>query len=124
MYREFRKGRWGLWAWTCSSDDPTLPEVETLVERSADRALEDFPALINRRSSLVQSMVKALEMDPKWIPLYNITGQLEAPSIPDLEPELEPVVFATKKVPSWFILSEGLLTRVVAARRSSSQVGG
>jgi len=49
-------------------------------------------------------MVKALEMDPKWIPLYNITGQLEAPPVPDLEPELEPVISKTKKVPSWFMV--------------------
>jgi len=91
-----------LWAWAYDNDSSALPEVETLIERSADRALEDFPALVNRRSSLVQSMVKALEMDSEWIPLYNITGQLEAPPIPDLEPELEPVVSITKKVPPWF----------------------
>lgn len=71
-----------------------------MIERSAGRALEDFPALLNRRSSLVQSMVKALEIDSKWIPLYNISGQLEVPPIPDLEPELGLVVSRTKKVPS------------------------
>jgi hypothetical protein len=47
-------------------------------------------------------MVKALEMDPKWIPLYNITGKLEAPPIPDLEPELEPVLSKTREVLSPF----------------------
>ena len=71
-----------------------------MIERSADRALEDFPCAVNRRSSLVQSMVKALEVDSKWIPLYNVTGKLEAPSTPDLEPELEPVVAKIKEVPS------------------------
>jgi hypothetical protein len=113
-----------LWAWTYSSDDSALPEVETLIERSADRALEDFPALANRRSSLVQSMVKALEMDSKWIPLYNVTGQLEAPPIPDLEPELEPVVSKIKRGTLVICWLDGLLTWVVAACRSSSQVGG
>lgn len=78
------------------------PEVEALIERSADRALEHFPCATNRRSSLVQSMVKALEVDSKWIPLYNITGKLEAPSTPDVEPELEPVVAKIKEVPSRF----------------------
>jgi len=73
-----------------------------LIERSADRALEDFPYAVNRRSSLVQSMVKALEVDPKWIPLYNITGKLEAPSTPDLESELKPVVAKIKEVPLRF----------------------
>ena len=83
-----------------NSDNPPLPEVETLIERSADRALENFPSIVTRRSSLVQSMVKALEMDSKWIPLYNITGQLEVPPIPDLEPELDLVVSRTQEVPS------------------------
>ena len=85
---------------TYNSYNFALPEVETLVERSTDRALEDFPSVVDRRSSLVQSMVKALEMDPTWIPLYNITGRLEAPSIPDLEPELEPVVSKIETVHS------------------------
>jgi hypothetical protein len=100
VYREFRKGKWRIADLEYNSDTSALPEVETLIERSADKALEDFPALANRRSSLIRSMVKALEMDSKWIPLYNITGQLEAPPVPDLEPELEPVVSKTKKVPS------------------------
>lgn len=79
-------------------DYSALPEVETLVERSADRALEGSPCLANHRSSLIQSLVKALEMDSKWIPLYNATGRLEAPSIPDVESELEPAVSKTKEV--------------------------
>lgn len=45
-------------------------------------------------------MVKALEMSSEWVSLYNVTGRLEVPSIPDLESELEPVVSKTKKVPS------------------------
>lgn len=69
-----------------------------LIERSTDRALEDFPSAINCRSSLVQSMVRALEVDSKWIPLYNITGKLEAPSTLDIEPELEPLVAKIKEV--------------------------
>lgn len=93
-----------LRAWTHNSDASTLPEVETLIERSADKALEEFPALVNCRSSLVQSMVKALEMNSKWIPLYNGTGRLEAPPVPDLEPELEPVVSKTREVPPWFMV--------------------
>lgn len=79
-----------------------LPEVETLIERSVDRALEDFPALVNRQSSVVQSMVRALEADSKWITLYNITGQLEVPPIPDLEPELDPVISRIRTVLSRF----------------------
>lgn len=71
-----------------------------MIERSVDRALEDFPTLVNRRSSLARSIIKALEMDSGWIPLFNITGQLEAPPIPNLEPELEPVVSKTRKVSS------------------------
>lgn len=85
--------------WTYCRDDSVIPEVETLVERSAGKALEDFPSVAHRRSSLIQSIVKALEMDPMWIPLYNVTGQLEAPPTPDLEPELEPVVSRMKEVP-------------------------
>lgn len=119
VYREFRKGKWELRTWTYSSDTYAFPEVETLIERSADKALEDFPALVNRRSSLVQSMVKALEMDSKWIPLYNITGKLEAPLVPDLEPELEPVISKTKKVPSWFMVK-----RVTDWGSSCSQIIG
>lgn len=87
----------------CNSDNSTLSEVETLVERFTDRALEDFPALLNRRSSFVQCVFKALEMDSKWIQLYNITGRLEAPPILGLEPELEPVVSKLKEVPLRFI---------------------
>jgi len=83
---------------TYNSDPFALPEVETLIERSADRALEDFPTLCDCRSSLVQSLLKALEMDSRWIPLYNATGQLEAPPIPNHKPELEPVFSKTKKV--------------------------
>ena len=95
-----------LRAWT-RSDNSALLEVETLVERSADRALEDVPSVVDHRSNLVQSIVKALETDPKWIPLYNITGRLEAPPIPDLEPELEPVVSRIKKVSSSFTSKMG-----------------
>lgn len=69
-----------------------------MIERAADRALEDFPTLVNRRSDIIRSIVGAVKMDSKWIPLYNVTGQLEAPSIPDLEPKLEPVVSKTRKV--------------------------
>jgi len=82
-----------------NSNNSAPSEVETLIERTADRALEDFPALVNRRSSLIRSVVNALETDSNWIPLYNITGKLEASQIPDLEPELEPVIFKTKEVP-------------------------
>ena len=106
-----------LWTWTYSSDTSALPEVETLIGRSADKALEDFPALVNCRSTLVQSMVKALEMDSKWIPLYNTTGQLEVPSVPGLEPELEPVISKTKKVLSWFMVK-----RVTDRGSSCSQI--
>lgn len=92
-----------LWVRTYSGVNSVLSEVETLVERFADRTLEDFPALTNCRSSLVQCMVKALEVDSNWIQLYNITGRLEAPSILDLEPELEPAVSKLKMVPLRFI---------------------
>ena len=74
-----------------------------MIERSADRVLEDFPSIVGRRSGLVQSMVKALEMDPTWIPLYNVTGRLKAPPILDLEPQLEPVVSKIEKVPSYSV---------------------
>ena len=84
---------------TYNNDTFALPEVETLIERSTDRALEDFPTLVGCRSSLVQSLLKALEMDSQWIPLYNTTGKLEAPPIQNHKPELEPVFSKTKKVP-------------------------
>jgi hypothetical protein len=89
-----------LQVWTHDDGNPALPEVETLVERVADRALEDFPTLVNYRSNLVQSLVKALEVDPGWIQLYDTTGRLEAPKILNLEPELGPAIFKIEKVPS------------------------
>jgi len=45
-------------------------------------------------------------MDSEWIPLYNVTGQLETPPVPDLEPDLEPVISKTKKVPSRFMVKQ------------------
>jgi len=69
-----------------------------LIEMTVDRALEDFPGLVDCRSTLIQSMVKALETDSKWVPLYNVTGQLEVPPIPDLEPKLKPVISKTKEL--------------------------
>jgi hypothetical protein len=83
-----------------NGNNTVFSEVEALVERFTDRALEDFPALANHRSSLVQRTVKALEMESSWIKLYNITGRLETPPILDLEPELESVVLKLKRVPS------------------------
>lgn len=86
-----------------NGDTSTILEVETLVGKFADRTLEEFPALTNRRTSLVQCMVKALETDSNWIQLYNVTGRLETPPVQDLELELEPVVSRLKEVKSQFI---------------------
>ena len=71
-----------------------------MIERSVDSVIEDSPSVVDRRSSLVQSLVKALEADSNWIPLYDATGKLEAPPTPDLEPELESVVVKIKQVPA------------------------
>jgi hypothetical protein len=91
------------------NDDSPILEVETLIERSVDKVLEGLPCIVDHRSGLVQSMFKALEMDSKWIPLYNITGRLEVPPTPDLDPELESVVSKTKEVPSRFTGQPGYL---------------
>lgn len=100
MYREFKTGRWMIAGQTYGRDNSALPEVETLVERFTDRTLEDFPALTSRRSSIVQRVVEALEMDANRTRLYNVTGRLEVPPLLDLEPELEPVHLELKRVPS------------------------
>lgn len=83
-----------------NGDNSPLSEVETLVERFADRTLEDFPSLSNHRPSLIQCTLKALESDSSWIQLYNVTGRLEVPPLLDFEPVLEPVVSKLKRVPS------------------------
>lgn len=98
-YRVFRKGEnysfvsKGLFKLTV-----LLSEVEALIENSVNQVLAILPTVVPHRKIIVDSLVKALERDAKWVELYGITGQLDAPTTQDLDGELGDALQKIKEV--------------------------
>lgn len=73
-------------------------EVEALIEHSVAQVLSKSPALLHQHKTLVEVLVRELESDVKWVALYSITGQLDAPETPELDGELGAALRETKEV--------------------------
>jgi trafficking protein particle complex subunit 10 len=51
-----------------------------VLEQGVDEALSECPQYQPNRSRLIALMIQALESDPSWVELYDITGELKVPT--------------------------------------------
>ncbi|KAI0957407.1 hypothetical protein AcW1_005812 [Taiwanofungus camphoratus] len=63
-------------------------EVESLIDVAVGELITHLPSLRPHRDVLIDKLVQALESNAKWVELYNVTGELMVPEIPDEEGEI------------------------------------
>ncbi|KAI9446516.1 trafficking protein particle complex subunit 10 [Lactarius indigo] len=56
-------------------------EVEAVLDKVVDEALNDFPEHHSSRSLLIAHAIKALECDSGWVEPYIVTGELRVPEL-------------------------------------------
>ncbi|KAF7322882.1 hypothetical protein HMN09_00067600 [Mycena chlorophos] len=54
-------------------------EVESLIDSTVEKVLDNSPALLAERVKLVNQLVEALEQDSGWVDLYGVSGELVVP---------------------------------------------
>ncbi|KAH9005086.1 hypothetical protein EDB86DRAFT_3061943 [Lactarius hatsudake] len=56
-------------------------EVEAVLDKVVDEALDEFPEHRSSRSFLIAHTIKALECDSGWVEPYIVTGELRVPEL-------------------------------------------
>ncbi|KAH9048160.1 trafficking protein particle complex subunit 10 [Lactarius hengduanensis] len=56
-------------------------EVEAVLDKVVDEALDEFPEHRSSRSLLIAHTIKALECDSGWVEPYIVTGELRVPEL-------------------------------------------
>ncbi|KAH9180489.1 trafficking protein particle complex subunit 10 [Lactarius sanguifluus] len=56
-------------------------EVEAVLDKVVDEALDEFPEHHSSRSLLIAHTIKALEYDSGWVEPYIVTGELKVPEL-------------------------------------------
>jgi hypothetical protein len=63
-----------------------MAEVEALIMKATQEVLSASPSLVPQRSTLVSSVLEALEGNASWVELYRHTGEVK---VPDSNVELQ-----------------------------------